>query len=266
MSIHSTAIIHPDAQIAGDAEIGPYVCIEGPAMVGSGCVLQPHAILTGTVRLGKNNLVGYGAVIGAPPQALSHRPETKSEVVIGDGNTIREYCTIHRGLHEGGATRIGDNNFLMAGVHLGHDTLLGSHIIIANNVLLGGHVEVRDRAFIGGGSVFHQFLRVGQLAVIQGSSAFSKDIPPYSLAAERNTVFGLNVVGLRRAGLSLAERGEIKEAFKLLYKSGLNTAQALEKSRERHWSDKASLFFDFVESAKKRGICALAGNATQDDS
>ena len=257
MSIHPTAIIHPDAQIADDAQIGAYVCIEGPAVINAGCTINAHAILTGTVRLGTNNTVGYGAVIGAAPQALSFHPEIRSEVVIGDNNTLREYCTIHRGMKEGGVTRIGDHNFLMAGTHLGHDCQIGNHVIIANNVLLGGHVEIRDRAFIGGGAVFHQFVRVGELVVAQGNSAFSKDIPPYLIAAEHNYVFGLNVVGLRRAGLSAETRQEIKDAFKLLFKTGLNTRQALEESKKRSWSEHSRIFFEFVESAKKRGICFL---------
>ncbi|MEI8341677.1 MAG: acyl-ACP--UDP-N-acetylglucosamine O-acyltransferase [Verrucomicrobiota bacterium] len=258
MSIHPTAIIHPEAQIAADVQIGAYVCIEAPVIIGSGCTIQAHAILTGGVRMGNNNLIGYGAVIGGAPQALSFSPGIRSEVVIGDGNTIREYATIHRSMKEGGITRIGDHNFLMAGTHLGHDCLIGNQVIIANNVLLGGHVEIRDRAFIGGGAVFHQFVRVGELVVAQGNSAFSKDIPPYLIAAEHNHVFGLNVVGLRRAGLSVETRQEIKEAFKLLFKSGLNTRQALAESQNRQWSDPARSFFDFVESAKKRGICFLS--------
>ena len=261
MKIHPTAIIHPDAEIAGDVEIGPHVCIESRVFIGAGCVLQAHSILTGTVRMGEGNLIGYGAVIGAPPQALSFRPETDSEVVIGNANIIREYSTIHRGMNEGSATRLGDHNFLMAGSHLGHDSLVGNHVIMANNVLLGGHVEIRDRAFLGGGAVFHQFVRVGEMVVAQGNSAFSKDIPPFLIAAERNYVFGLNAVGLRRAGLPPAERQEIKEAFKLLYKSGLNTTQAVEKARERNWGEKSRGFFEFVAKAKKRGICDLMHNA-----
>ena len=130
-------------------------------------------------------------------------------------------------------------------------------MIIANNSLLGGHVQVADRVFIGGGCVFHQHIRVGRLAIAQGLSAFSKDIPPFTLAAERNTVAGLNAVGLRRAGLDAAQRQEIKNAFKLLYKSGLNTAQALAASEELDWGPEAREFFDFVRAAKKRGICDL---------
>ena len=271
MKIHPTAIIHPDAQISDDVKIGAFVCIEDAAQIGAGCEIQAHAVLSGDVRIGKNNRIGYGAVIGAWPQDLSFDPKRKSSVVIGDNNTIRELCTIHRATGEGNATRVGNNNFLMAGAHLAHEVQLGDHIIIANNALLGGHVRVEDRVFIGGGCVFHQFVRVGRLAICQGLSAFSKDIPPFTLAAERNTVAGLNVVGLRRAGFSATQRTEIKDAFKLLYKSGLNTAQALKNAAQREWDENARAFFDFVAAAKKRGICDLletsrgGASSTQDD-
>jgi len=257
MPIHPTAIIHPGAQIAADAEVGPYVCIEGPAEIGSRCILHAHAILVGTVRLGPDNRIGYGAVIGAPSQHLSFPPDHPGEVVIGSGNTIRELCTLHRSTVGGGATRIGDHNYLMAGTHLAHDVRLGSHVTIANSALLGGHVEVADRVFIGGGCVFHQHVRVGRLAIAQGASAFSKDIPPFTLAAERNTVAGLNAVGLRRAGMNTTQRQEIKNAFKLLYRSGLNTAQALSGAEELDWGPDAREFFEFVRAARKRGICDL---------
>ena len=261
MSIHPTAIIHPDARLADDVEIGPFVCIDGPAIIGAGCVIQAHAILNGHVLLGEKNLVGYGAVIGTPPQDLSFNPNRNSSVVIGNGNVIRELCTIHRATTEGASTQVGDDNFLMAGAHLGHDVRIGNNVIIANNALLGGHVEVQDRVFIGGGSVFHQFIRIGRLAIVQGSSAFSKDIPPCSLAAERNTVAGLNVIGMRRAGFSVAQRQEMKDAFKLLYKSGLNTSQALARACEREWGEEGRAYFAFVAAAKKRGICDLLESA-----
>jgi UDP-N-acetylglucosamine acyltransferase len=257
MPIHPTAIIHPDAKIAEDVEIGPYVCIEGPAEIGSGCVVQAHAILTGRVRLGNDTRIGHGAILGAASQHLSYPPDHPGEVVIGNSNTIREMCTIHRSTAEGGATRMGNHNYLMAGTHLGHDVELGDRVIIANNALLGGCVRVADGVFIGGGCVFHQHIRVGRLAIAQGASAFSKDIPPFTLAAERNTVAGLNTIGLRRAGLDAGKRQEIKNAFKLLYKSGLNTAQALAAAEELDWGPDAQEFFDFVRAAKKRGICDL---------
>jgi len=257
MPIHPTALIHPDAQIAADADIGPYVCIEGPAEIGAGCVLLAHAVLTGRVRVGNDTRIGYGAVVGAPSQHLSFPPDHPGEVLIGNSSTIRELCTIHRSTTEGGATRVGDHNYLMAGTHLGHDVQLGDHVVIANNALLGGHVHVASRVFIGGGCVFHQHMRIGRLAMTQGASAFGKDIPPFTLGAVRNAVAGLNTVGLRRAGLDAAERLDIKNAFKLLFKSGLNTAQALAAAEELDWGQNAREFFDFVRAAKKRGICDL---------
>lgn len=181
----------------------------------------------------------------------------RSRVEIGNRNRIRELCTIHRGTAEESATIIGDDCFLLAGAHLAHNVRLGSHIVIANNALLGGYVAIEDRAFIGGGCVFHQHLRVGRLAICQGLSGFSKDVPPFVIAAERNGVAGLNVVGLRRAGFSAAQRAEINEAFSLVYRRGFNTRQALAAAAERAWSADAQAFFDFVASAKKRGICAL---------
>nr|MDQ6939946.1 acyl-ACP--UDP-N-acetylglucosamine O-acyltransferase [Verrucomicrobiota bacterium] len=141
----------------------------------------------------------------------------------------------------------------MAGAHVGHNCRVGNGVIIANNCLLAGYVEIEDRAFIGGGTTFHQFMRVGRLVMAQGSSAFSKDIPPFLLAAERNYVFGVNVLGLRRAGFSAAERDEIRRAFKLLYRSGLNTRQALEKAETTEFNASGREFFEFVKKAK-RGI------------
>src|SRR6185503_21333271 len=144
---------------------------------------------------------------------------------------------------------LGNNNYLMAGAHLGHNSAVGDKVIIANNCLLGGYVSVADGAFLGGGCVFNQFMRVGRLAITQGRSGFSKDIPPFLLAAERNYVLGLNTVGLRRAEFSSGQREEIKRAFKLLYLSGLNTRQALEKSKETEWTELGREFFRFVSDA-----------------
>lgn len=257
MSIHPTAIVHPDARIGSGVVIGPYAVIEGAATIGDGCTIQAHAIIGAHVTMGEGNVIGYGAVIGGDPQDFAFRPEIQSEVRIGNRNRIREYCTIHRGTAEGSATVVGDDCFLMAGAHLAHNVQLGNRVILANNALLGGHVRVDDAVFIGGGCVFHQYIRVGRLAIAQGASAFSKDIPPFTLAAERNTVAGLNVVGLKRAGLKPDQRREIKAAFNLIYRSGMNTRQALAAARERAWAPEASEFLEFVAAAKRRGICAL---------
>lgn len=255
--IHRTAVIHPDAQLGTDVIVGPYAVIEGAAQIGDRCEIQAHAVIGAHVEMGSDNLIGYGAIIGGDPQDFAFRPEIRSLVRIGNGNKIREYATIHRGTHEGTSTIVGDHCFLMAGAHLAHNCVLGNNVIIANNSLLGGHVHVGDRVFVGGGCVFHQFVRVGRLVICQGLSAFSKDIPPFTTAAERNTVAGLNVVGLRRAGFSAEQRVKIKEAFGLLYRKGLNTTQALAAARELTLGAEAREFFEFVAEAKKRGICDL---------
>ena len=253
--LHPTAVIHPDAELGANVTVGPYAVIEGAARIGAGCTIQAHAVIGAHVVMGKDNVVGYGAILGGDPQDFAFRPEIRSGVRIGNGNRIREYCTIHRGTTEDSATVVGDGCFLMAGAHLAHNVRLGNQVILANNVLLGGHVQVEDRVFIGGGCVFHQHMRVGRLAICQGLSAFSKDIPPFTTAAERNGIAGLNVVGLRRAGFSSEQRTEIKEAFALLYRGGLNTTQALAAARGCSWGAEAQAFFDFVAAAKKRGIC-----------
>jgi UDP-N-acetylglucosamine acyltransferase len=254
--IHPTAIINPEARLGQNVTVGAYAVIEGPAEIGDGCVIQAHAVLTGWVVLGQDNLIGHGAVIGGQPQDLGFKAETKSKVRIGHRNRIREHCTIHRGSHEGGATVVGDDCYLMAGSHLGHDVRLGDRIILANNVLLGGHAQVADNVFLGGGSVFHQHVRVGRLAMAQGNSAFSADLPPYSIGVNVNVIAGLNVVGLRRAGFTSEQRREVKRAFALVYQSGLNFRQALSAAAEQPWGPEAQAFFEFVRGVGKRGLSA----------
>jgi UDP-N-acetylglucosamine acyltransferase len=254
--IHLTAIIGSGAKLGENVEVGPHSIIGGDVTIGAGTIIGANVIIEGEVMIGRGNRIGHGAIIGGEPQDVSFSPATHSGVEIGDKNLIREYCTIHRGTTEGSATRIGDENFLMVGVHIGHNCEVGNKVIIANNVLLAGNVMIADQAFVGGGTTFHQNMRVGRLVMVQGSSAFGKDLPPFTLAAERNSVFGLNIVGMRRAGFSAAERDEIKRAFKLLYLSGLNTRQALEKSRELTWTEIGHEFFGFVAAAlQKRAVC-----------
>ena len=261
MKIHQTAIVDPDAQIGAEVEIGPYSVISGGAVIGEKCVIQSHAVIEGAVRMGAGNFIGHGAIIGAAPQDLSFDPSTKSAVEIGSGNVIREYCTLHRGSTEGSATVLGDGNFLMVGTHIGHNCALGNGVVIANDCLLAGHVRIDDRAFIGGGSRFHQGIRMGRLVMAEGR--FTKNLPPF-LGAAKNEVYGMNIVGLRRADFSAADRDEIKRAFKLLYRSGLNTKQALEKAAETEFGPVGREFFDFVANAGKRGIVAYGSGAVED--
>lgn len=257
MNVHPTAIVDACAQIGADVEIGPFSIIGPDTTIGEKTIVQSHVVIEGEVAIGSGNFIGHGAIIGAPPQDISFSPERKTRVEIGNDNIIREYCTIHRGTAEGTATKIGDKNFLMAGAHIGHNCLIGNNVVIANNCLLAGHVRVDDGAFLGGGSTFHQHMHVGRLVMVQGSSAFGKDLPPFVIAAERNFVFGLNVVGLRRAGFNASDREEIKRAFELIYLSGLNVGQALEKAATMKFGAPAREFLDFVANAKKRSICPV---------
>ena len=255
MKIHPTAIVHPEAKLAEDVEIGPNAMVGKDVRLGAGCVVQANAILEGSTVLGAQNFVGYGAVIGATPQDFAFRETVASEVRIGDGNTLREYVTIHRGTKEGSATVVGDNCYLMVGTHLGHNVRLGDNVVIANNCLLAGYVEVGDGAVLGGGTVFHQFLRVGPLAMVRGGTRFGKDIPPYVSADGENLLSGVNAIGLRRAGFQAETRMQIKRAFKLVYWSGINISQALERAKSTNWNPEAQLFFDFI-AASKRGVCS----------
>ena len=255
--IHPTAIIHPEARLGAGVRVSPYAVIEGPAQIGDGCEIQSHAVITGWVRMGARNTIGYGAIVGADPQDYAFNPATESWVILGDNNRIREHATLHRGTGEGTETRVGDNCFLMTGVHVGHNSVIADRVVIANNVLLGGHVHIDSGVFIGGGAVFHQFVHIGRQAIIQGNSSLSKNVPPFLIGAEINCVAGINVIGLRRSGMTPAQRQEVKDAFKLLYKSGLNTSQALAAARERPWGPEGTAFFEFVAGSKKRGICDL---------
>lgn len=254
--IHPQAIISPGAIISADAEIGPGAIIGPEVTIGPGCTIQAHAVIDGHTTIGEKNFIGYGAVIGAPPQDFAWNPSIPSEVRIGNRNTFREYVTIHRGTKQDTVTSVGDDNFLMVGAHLGHNVRLGNNIIIANNALLAGYVHVDDRAVLGGGTVFHQHMRIGRLCMIRGGTGYNKDLPPYTSANANNSVSGLNAIGLRRSGLTPEKRAELKRAFKLVYWSGLNVSQALEQAKQESWSPETQLFFDFIATSK-RGIAAL---------
>lgn len=264
--IHPTATVDSNAKVGANVEIGAFSIIGPHVTIREQTIVQSHVVIEGEVSIGRGNFIGHGAIIGVPPQDVSFSSDRRTKVEIGNDNVIREYCTIHRGSPDGSVTKIGDKNFLMSGAHIGHNCLIGDNIVIANNCLLAGHVRVDDGAFLGGGSTFHQFMHIGRLVMVQGSSAFGKDLPPFVVAAERNYVFGLNIVGMRRAGLSATERSEIKEAFKLVYLSGLNTSQALDKAQTMTFGAPAREFLDFVASAKKRGICPLKRDAGDDES
>jgi len=254
MTIHPTALVSAQAQIADDVEIGPNVIIGSQVSLGKGCVVNGMAVIDGKTTIGEYNFIGYGAVLGAAPQDFAFKDEDKSELRVGKRNTFREYVTIHRGSKVGSATVVGDDCCLMAGSHLGHNVLLGNNVTISNNCLLGGYVEIGDGTVLGAGSAFHQFLRVGPLAVVSSGARSRKDIPPYVLVSANNILSGINSIGLLKAGWTAEAQTEIQRAFMLVYGSQLNISQALQKAKAASWSLEASAFFDFIASSK-RGVC-----------
>jgi UDP-N-acetylglucosamine acyltransferase len=256
--IHPTAIVDPTAEIGGGVQIGPYAIVEASVILGAGCRLAAHAQVLARSVLGEGCEIGHGAIIGGDPQSLGFDGRLHSNVILGKGNRIREHVTIHRSMFEGKSTVLGDENFLMAVSHVGHDVQLGNHNVLANNVLLAGHVMVGSGCFFGGASVF---IRVGDYAMIQGKAGFSMDVPPFLIGADNNTVVGINQVGLKRAGFSVAARIEIKRAFDLIYRSGQNLHQALAAAEQEVWAGAAAQFIDFIKAHGKKGVCPLRRQA-----
>ena len=260
--VHPTAVISAEATLAPDVRVGPYAVIDGPVTLGPGCTVGPHAHLTGPLTAGKSNTFGTGAVIGGPPQHTAYAGE-QTTIRIGDSNTFREHVTVHRGMPAGGGagtgeTVIGDGNLFMVGSHVGHDCRVGNHGIYANSALLAGHVEAGDRVFLSGNSAVHQFCRVGRLALLSGSSASSKDIPPFWVMQDVNRVCGVNVIGMRRAGVPAAEINGVRRAFRTIYMQGLTIPLALLKI-EAEGGDLPAVreLVEFIRSSK-RGVCGPA--------
>jgi UDP-N-acetylglucosamine acyltransferase len=224
--IHPTAVIAPEAELAEDVEVGPYVVIEGPVRIGPACVLRPQAHLIGPLTMGCGNYVGSGAVLGERPQHLKYHNEPTG-VEIGDHNIFREHVTIHRGTTHSWKTRIGSHNFFMVNSHVGHDCQIGNHCILANGALVAGHCTLENNVYLSGNSAVHQFVRIGRLALLSGVSATTKDIPPFVIQQRINCVQGINVVGMRRAGLSSAQIDAVRRVYHILYRQGHVLSQAL---------------------------------------
>jgi UDP-N-acetylglucosamine acyltransferase len=256
MVIHPTAIISPEAELDSSVEVGPHAIIEEHVKIGAGTHVWANAYITGHTEIGRENQIHMGAVIGHEPQDLKFDRARRTYLRIGDRNVFREYCTVHRGADAESATVIGNDNFLMASAHVGHNSIVGNNVILANAVLLGGHVHIGDRAFIGGGAVIHQFTLVGRLAMLSGNARVSMDVPPYTIEAERNQVHALNLIGLRRANVTAAAVSELKKLFRLIYLSGLNGTQALaEASKDGAFvTAEAREFIEFVKNSPN-GIC-----------
>ena len=253
--IHSTAIVDSNASIEENVVIGPYTIVERDVCIGSGTEIGSNVLIKKYTKIGDNNKIFHGAVIGEIPQDLKFDNE-KSELIIGNHNTIREYCTINRGTSANGKTIIGDNCLFMAYVHLAHDCILGNNIILANAVQIGGHVEINSYAIIGGGTPIHQFCKVGESAFVGGGRVILQDIPPYILATGEPLQFsGLNVLGLRRRKFNKEKRDLIKKAYKLIYKSSFNISEAIKNIKDSRGNDidEISNIVNFIEKSN-RGI------------
>jgi UDP-N-acetylglucosamine acyltransferase len=223
---HPTAVISAEAELADDVEVGAYAIIEGHVKIGPGCVIRPHAVLCGPLTMGQGNIVYSGAVLGERPQHLRYNNE-QTRLEIGDFNIFREHVTIHRGTTHSWVTRIGSHNFFMVNSHVAHDCRIGNHCIFANGALVGGHCVLEDNVYLAGNSAVHQFIRMGRLSLLSGCSATSKDVPPFIIQQNINTVVGINLVGMRRAGLSPAQINGVRQAFRLLFREGLVLPAAL---------------------------------------
>ncbi len=252
--IHPTAIIHPDATIGSNVSIGAFTIIDADVCIGDNCTIDPHVWISGQTTLGKKNFIGFGSHIGGNPQDSTFDKSINSGVTIGDNNTIREYVTIHRSTSEGGLTTVGNDNMFMINSHLAHDVQVGDFNNLANNVLIAGHVQLGSYCFLGGGAGFHQFLKIGDYALCQGNGSISKDIPPYCLAHGHNNLAGLNIIGLRRAGLNAEQRKEIKSAYNLLFKSDMSMTDALKEADQRTWSERTLLLINAAKSPSRKGI------------
>ena len=243
--------------------------IDAEVEMGPDCWVGAHAYITGRTRIGAHNQFFAGCVIGEAPQDLKY-DGAPTGLEIGDYNRFRENVTVNRSTSPAEPTKVGSHNLLMAGSHVAHNCAVGNRVIIANGALLGGHVLVQDRALISGNCLVHQFVRVGTLAMMQGGSAISKDLPPYTVARGDNGICGLNIEGLRRASFSQAERLELKQLYHLLFRGGLNLREAMEAGRKKFSSPSTQALLDFLAGAK-RGVCAdlsrkRAGTGTEEDS
>lgn len=251
--IHSTAVIHPSAKISEDVEIGAFSVIGEDVTLDKGVAIRSHVHIEHT-HVGENSIIYSGAVIGTEPQDLGYKGE-KTGVEIGKNCQVREYVTINRASKEG-TTKVGDNCLLMTGSHVGHNTVIEDNVILANDVTLAGHVLVETGAFLGGTIVIHQNCKIGKMVIMSGFSGARQDIPPYAKTDGRPAhIAGMNTVGMKRKGISQEVRDLIKEAYKILFYSGLNTSQAIEKieSELDISNEYVKHLVDFIKGSK-RGI------------
>lgn len=249
--IHPLAEVSPGASLGVDVVIGPFAVVEDDVTIGDRCQLFARSTVKSGTTLGDDNVVAEGAVLGGMPQHL-HPPERPGRLVVGHRNVIRENATLHRALEEHAVTTVGDDCLLMVGSHVAHDCVLGNHVVLTNNAMLGGHVTVGDRAYLGGGAAVHQHCRIGRIAMVGGLARLDQDVPPFVMIdGESNLVVGLNRVGLRRAGIDTHQRGELKEAYRVIYRSGLAWEELLDSLESLFPRGPAAEFAPFLRDSTR---------------
>jgi UDP-N-acetylglucosamine acyltransferase len=261
--VHPTAVLSGDVQLGRNVEIGAYAVLEGDIRLGDYCVVRPGAYLFGPLTMGRGNVVHTGAVLGDDPQHLKYKGE-RTTVEIGDANIFREHVTVHRGTTQSMKTTIGSHNFLMAGAHIAHDCVIGNRCLLTNGCLLGGHTTLEDNVIISGNSVVHQFVRIGRLALLSGISGSTKDIPPFVVQQYIDNTVGINVIGMRRAGMSNEQVNGVKAAFGILYRQGLVLPAAIEKAEtEFGHVDSVQEMLRFLRQCSK-GINPMRGRLKEE--
>jgi len=252
--IHRSALVDPTAQLGEDVSVGPFTILGPNVVIEDHCQIAAHVVIERNTRLGKGIRIGYGSVLGADPQDLKYKGE-ETWVEIGDGTIIREYCTINRGTPATGKTTVGQRCFIMTYVHIAHDCVVGDDVILANSIQMAGHVTVDDRAIISGLVPIHQFVRVGTFAFVGGGSRVNQDVPPYTKAVGNPVhLYGLNSVGLQRAGFSPDVKLALKKAYRLVFNSHLTVSQGIGRARiEIPAVAEVETFLRFIE-ASQRGV------------
>jgi UDP-N-acetylglucosamine acyltransferase len=251
MAIHPTAVVDGSAEIDPAAEIGPYAIIEGNVRIGAGARIYPHAFIAEGTTIGEGCQVHPFAVVGHAPQDLKYRGGV-SFTRIGDETVIREQAQIHRGVSPGSSTVVGRRCFIMATGHVGHNCVLGDDVKVANGALLAGHIEVGNGVFVSGNAVAHQFSRIGELVMIGGGARVPRDVPPFMSVAYEE-IFGVNVVGMRRAGFTREERDEIKSCFRIMFRSGLAFPAAIAQVVETVQTGPGRRLAEFLKAPSRRG-------------
>ena len=255
MSVHSTAIVHPEAKVHGSVEIGPYAIIGQHVSIGEGTKIGPHAVIEGHTTIGQRNTIFHHTSLGAVPQDLKYAGEP-TRLVIGDDNTIREFVTMHIGTAGGGGvTSVGHKSLFMAYCHIAHDCVVGNGCVLANCATLAGHVELSDYVTLGGLSAVHQFTRIGRHAFVAGGAMVVMDVPPFCTAqGDRAELAGLNTVGLSRHGFTDEQIGRVKDAYSILFRSKLGLNEALTRLKAEYGGHpEIDLLLSFI-TASKRGI------------